>query len=89
MFGDHCRLCYTDQEAALRADRELEQQYKVTTVAKTATGKRYEGGVTESTRKHVIMCDTKRPPEALECTPECTKKTDTVSLSVIPSVGPS
>ncbi|CAM9769234.1 unnamed protein product [Ectocarpus sp. 6 AP-2014] len=78
LFGDQCRLCYTDRATALRADRELAQQYKVTTVANTSTGKRYEGGGSESIRKHVIMCDTKRPPEALECTPECAKKTDTV-----------
>lgn len=29
--------------------------------------------------KHVIMCDTLRPPEALECSSKCSLKTDTVS----------
>lgn len=28
--------------------------------------------------RHVIMCDTRRPPEARECSAKCTLKTDTV-----------
>lgn len=31
-----------------------------------------------SEARHVIMCDTRRPPEAMECSAKCTLKTDTV-----------
>ena len=30
--------------------------------------------------KHVIMCDTMRPPPAVDCSDECSIKTDTVSI---------
>lgn len=64
-FGTNCRLCYTDQEKALRADEALR-----------GTG-RLSGGGGEA--RHVIMCDTMRPPAALACSRGCAEKKDTVS----------
>lgn len=53
-FGSACRSCYTDQVAALEADKRLR-----------------ENPDPDGREKHVIMCDTKRPPEALICSAEC------------------
>lgn len=71
-YGESCRLCYNDQHAALDADRAL-----------TASN-----GMSWISHGHVIMCDTKRPPEAMTCSRECTKNLHTVGcllriLSVI------
>lgn len=60
-YGSMCRLCYTDQRAALIAEAELRR-----------------GDSPYEEPKHVIMCGTRRPPNALECTSKCGLKTDTV-----------
>lgn len=74
-YGNHCRLCYNDRDAALRADRDLAEQSKVAAGGEVLPNVANEGRA----GKHVIMCDTKRPPEALDCSSECTQATDTVS----------
>lgn len=70
-YGRSCRACYTDPEAAAREEMRL-----------SAVG--VEDGVgmggARSEGRHVIMCDTLRPPSALECSPKCDKKVDTVRL---------
>lgn len=62
-FGETCRLCYTDVYLANQMQAKLMKSTDV-----------LEG---EETR-HVIMCDTMRPPEALECSDHCASKKDTV-----------
>lgn len=69
-YGSSCRLCYTDQVAALAAEAEL----------------RNMDSVDDAAGKHVIMCDTKRPPAALECDAKCDLKADTVSLGTFSNV---
>lgn len=71
-FGGNCRLCYTDQEKALRAEEEL----------RGSGGFSGEGGEA----RHVIMCDTMRPPAALACSPECARKKDTVRKTILSEV---
>ena len=66
-FGGSCRLCYTDQEAALRAEAELRKMDDF-----------YAEGDAEA--RHVVMCDTMRPPSALGCSSECADKKDTVRV---------
>lgn len=53
-FGGMCRVCFTDEDVARKAQR------------KTSGG------------RHVVMCDTMRPPPAAECTDTCGLKKDTV-----------
>lgn len=69
-FGGNCRLCYTDQDKALRAEEELR-----------GSGE-FSGEGAEA--RHVIMCDTMRPPAALACSPECARKKDTVRKQAPP-----
>lgn len=66
-FGSSCRACYTDQQAALRAEAEL-RKFDVSSED------------TAEQSKHVIMCDTMRPPSAMDCSAECSAKMDTVSF---------
>lgn len=66
-FGSSCRACYTDQQAALRAEAEL-RKWDVSS------------DDTAEQAKHVIMCDTMRPPPAMDCSAECSEKSDTVSF---------
>ncbi|CAB1101450.1 unnamed protein product [Ectocarpus sp. CCAP 1310/34] len=61
-FGKHCRSCYFDAEEALKADRILQNQARE---------------VGEVQPRHVIMCDTLRPPEASTCSLKCALKKDT------------
>lgn len=61
-FGKACRLCYEDQEAAIAADDAL------------AT----EAADSSTPDAHVIMCSTKRPPEATNCPRECSNDINTV-----------
>lgn len=61
-YGPACRTCYTDEKAALSADRKL-------------------GSHADTSGRHVIMCDTKRPPQAKECSEACAKQRDTVSAN--------
>lgn len=63
-YGPMCRTCYVDLEAALKVDRQLMASHD---------------DRTDSVAKHVIMCDTGRPPEASSCSEECTLQTNTVS----------
>lgn len=64
-FGEGCRTCYTDQAKAAKAEEEL----------------RLDEGPGDSARhgRHVIMCDTLRPPSSPECSSKCSIKPDTVS----------
>lgn len=64
-FGEGCRTCYTDQAKAAKAEEEL----------------RMDEGPGDSDRhgRHVIMCDTLRPPSSPECSSKCSIKPDTVS----------
>ena len=54
-YGKSCRMCYEDHDAALNADQALA----------TSTENSW------TTDDHVIMCATKRPPEAIDCPREC------------------
>ena len=61
-YGESCRLCFGDQAAALKADQALAA---LTRNASTPP-------------VHVIMCETKRPPEAVDCPRECEDDINTV-----------
>lgn len=63
-FGQGCRTCYTDENMAMEAELAL----------------RSDEGTTDSERhgRHVIMCDTLRPPSSPECSSKCSIKLDTV-----------
>lgn len=63
-FGKTCRQCYTSEEAALAEDRRLSSP----AVLDSAQG------------VHVVMCSTGNPPQAPECSDECLKLADAVSL---------
>lgn len=63
-FGIHCRLCYTDVAEARKAEEALRSDNRT-----AETGVR---------GKHVIMCDTLRPPQAAVCSEKCARKVDTV-----------
>lgn len=63
-YGDMCRMCYVNRNEALKADRLLRPS---------------GDGSNDSEARHVIMCDTLRPPEASECSDECTLRKNTVS----------
>lgn len=69
MYGKACRLCYDDQEAAINADDAL---------AKEATD-------SSKPDAHVIMCSTKRPPEAINCHRECNMDINTVRVCIAQS----
>ena len=64
-FGEGCRACYTDEGMAREAELLL----------------RSDESQTDSDRhgRHVIMCDTLRPPSSSECSSKCSMKLDTVS----------
>ncbi|CAN0179751.1 unnamed protein product, partial [Ectocarpus fasciculatus] len=61
-YGSSCRLCYTNEDQALAADR---------TLASLSTGR-------SSPDAHVVMCDTTQPPQTSRCTPACQNMADTV-----------
>ncbi|CAN0000310.1 unnamed protein product [Ectocarpus sp. 6 AP-2014] len=61
-FGGTCRLCYTDEELALVADRTL--------ASSSANPSKPDA--------HVVMCDTTQPPPASSCTTACQDAPDTV-----------
>ncbi|CAB1112817.1 unnamed protein product [Ectocarpus sp. CCAP 1310/34] len=63
-FGGTCRLCYTDEELALVADRKL--------ASSSANPSKPDA--------HVVMCDTTQPPPASSCTTACQDASDTVRL---------
>lgn len=65
-YGKSCRTCYTDDKEAAKVERILR--------------KREHSGKMDG--KHVIMCDTLRPPAAASCDPKCAMKTDTVRASL-------
>lgn len=65
-YGSDCRRCYVDTGEALEAERLLESQARQAGL---------EGG------RHVIMCDTLRPPQSTNCSLKCATKVDTVSYS--------
>lgn len=67
MFGSMCRLCYTDVDEARKVERELQ--------AGSVDG--------NETNKHVIMCDTMRPPELDDCADECARSEDAVRKDLI------
>lgn len=64
-FGSSCRLCYTDQQGALKADSDLQTS----------------GPTSVSSAVHVVMCDTHAPPAALECSSECGDSGNTVRFA--------
>ncbi|CAB1106307.1 unnamed protein product [Ectocarpus sp. CCAP 1310/34] len=61
-YGSNCRLCYTNEDEALAADR---------TLASLSTDP-------STPDAHVVMCDTTQPPQASRCTTACQDMTDTV-----------
>lgn len=61
-YGESCRLCFTDQQAALDADKTLADS----------------DGHSSTFHEHVIMCDTRRPPESIDCSTECKESIHTV-----------
>lgn len=63
-YGAMCRMCYVDLDSAIQADRQL----RVSRVHQEDSG-----------AKHVIMCDTLKPPQVPDCSEECTTRKDTVS----------
>lgn len=63
-FGKSCRMCFTNQKAALAEERRL--------ASPEVMGP--ETGV------HVVMCSTGNPPPARECSDECMSSTDAVRL---------
>ena len=65
-YGESCRLCFKDQGVALLEDVVLAAS----------------NGITWASNVHVIMCDTKRPPEAMDCSRECTDNVNTVRVDV-------
>lgn len=75
-YGRSCRVCYTDPEVAAREEMRLRAVAAEDGVGLDGVG--LDGARSEG--RHVIMCDTLRPPSALECSPKCDKKVDTVRL---------
>lgn len=65
-FGKSCRTCYTSEAEAAKVERILRK-------------KEVDGQIHG---KHVIMCNTMRPPPAAKCDPKCAMKTDTVRSPV-------
>lgn len=61
-YGMSCRLCYTDQQAALIADQAL-------------TSSNWNSSTSKS---HVTMCGTKQPPDSIDCSRACRDNTNTV-----------
>ncbi|CAM9442866.1 unnamed protein product [Ectocarpus sp. 4 AP-2014] len=61
-YGSTCRLCYTNQEDALAADRSL---------ASSSSDPLMRDA-------HVVMCETGHPPPALRCSVACQNTDDTV-----------
>ncbi|CAM9650691.1 unnamed protein product, partial [Ectocarpus sp. 12 AP-2014] len=61
-YGSTCRLCYTDQEKALDADKSLALSSSDPLMPDA----------------HVVMCETGQPPPALGCPVACQKTDDTV-----------
>ena len=61
-YGESCRLCYNDRDAALIADQVLASPV--------------ENAWTPD--DHVIMCETKLPPEAIDCHRKCADHVNTV-----------
>ncbi|CAM9766040.1 unnamed protein product [Scytosiphon promiscuus] len=62
VYGRSCRTCYTNQQDALQADRDLETS-RLTSVSSAA---------------HVVMCATGLPPPALDCSAECQESVNTI-----------
>lgn len=65
VFGSHCRVCFYELEAARRSELAL------------------QGGSDSpdaAHEQHVIMCESLRPPEAVDCSMKCAMKTDTVRV---------
>ncbi|CAM9820997.1 unnamed protein product [Ectocarpus fasciculatus] len=61
-YGKTCRVCYTNQEIALAADRSL--------ASSSSDPLRPDA--------HVVMCETGQPPPALRCSVACQNTDDTV-----------
>ena len=61
-YGESCRLCFSDQLAALKADQALAVSNRNSSTPSV----------------HVIMCETKRLPEAIGCSHGCGNNIDTV-----------
>lgn len=62
-FGASCRLCYVGVEEARKAEKEFWKS---------------DGSSDGEDVRRVIMCDTMRPPEDLDCSDTCTGKRDAV-----------
>lgn len=73
-FGPSCRLCFTNAVEARKAELELRRENHT----KDTFGR----------DRHVVMCDTLRPPEAVDCEAKCAMKTDTVSVPPPPPPPP-
>lgn len=65
-YGKACRLCYDDQEDAINADDAL--------ATEAADSSEHDA--------HVIMCSTKRPPDAINCPRECITDVNTVRACI-------
>lgn len=65
-YGESCRLCFKDQRVALLEDIVLAAS----------------NGISWASHVHVIMCDTQRPPEAMDCSRICMDGVNTVRIDV-------
>lgn len=63
-YGLTCRLCYTNQEEALAADRRLASSSPDPLMPDA----------------HVVMCETGQPPPAMRCSDACRNTDDTVRI---------
>ena len=80
-FGGH--LCGAGDSARYGSSCRLCYTDQVMALAAEADLREWDSEDAEG--KHVIMCDTMRPPAALECDDECALKADTVSRFSSPS----
>lgn len=74
-FGGH--LCGAGDSARYGSSCRL--CYTDQVMALAAEAELRKGDSEDAEGKHVIMCDTMRPPAALQCDDKCALKTDTVS----------
>lgn len=66
VFGGACRVCYNDHTVALAAQ------------SRWTWGQALQAN---DDNPYVIMCNTRQPPSAMECSPKCSKKADTVRFA--------
>lgn len=82
VYGEACRTCFTDEVKAIKEDKRLRLEEDEQREERGDDGKDDEEKE-DFLGKHVIMCDTMRPPTALGCSAKCNIKVDTVSLNLL------